>query len=227
MRGGSILTGWTVDSVGYLVANFAFLGALLVLYRLISLDYGDSATGAAGDLGAGPLPDGALLLRRLHGVALPVPLGGRALSLAARPDLVRRIGRCRGGAEPLRRRLPHPAFPGAALGPPSPRLARLLAGHHPGLPARPRSGPLRRAAQPRAGELERLHRRAGAVEPLLGRAMGDAALRGLDLLHAGRRAGRHLLDMAANLCSAIRPGTPSPARAGAPTWPTATSWSWW
>ena len=42
MRGGSIVTGWTVDSVGYLVANFAFLGALLVLYRLISLDYGDS-----------------------------------------------------------------------------------------------------------------------------------------------------------------------------------------
>ena len=42
MRGGSTVTGWTVDSVGYLVANFAFLGALLVLYRLISLDYGDS-----------------------------------------------------------------------------------------------------------------------------------------------------------------------------------------
>jgi hypothetical protein len=40
MRGGSLLTGWTVDTVGYLVANVAFLGALLVLYRLISLDYG-------------------------------------------------------------------------------------------------------------------------------------------------------------------------------------------
>ncbi len=44
MRGGNILTGWTVDSVGYLVANLAFLGALLVMYRLIILDYGDVAT---------------------------------------------------------------------------------------------------------------------------------------------------------------------------------------
>jgi hypothetical protein len=43
MRGGSTLTGWTVDSVGYLIANFAFLAALLVMYRLISLDYGDPA----------------------------------------------------------------------------------------------------------------------------------------------------------------------------------------
>ena len=42
MRGGSILTGWTVDTVGYLVANLTFLGALLVLYRLISLDYGNT-----------------------------------------------------------------------------------------------------------------------------------------------------------------------------------------
>jgi hypothetical protein len=44
MRGGSIVTGWTVDSVGYLVANLAFLGALLVIYRLISLDYGNTDT---------------------------------------------------------------------------------------------------------------------------------------------------------------------------------------
>jgi hypothetical protein len=44
MRGGNIVTGWTVDSVGYLVANLAFLGALLVMYRLISLDYGDVET---------------------------------------------------------------------------------------------------------------------------------------------------------------------------------------
>ena len=43
MRGGSALTGWTVDAVGYLTANLAFLGALLVLYRLIVLDYGDVA----------------------------------------------------------------------------------------------------------------------------------------------------------------------------------------
>jgi hypothetical protein len=43
MRGGSELTGWTVDTVGYLVANVAFLGALLVLYRLILLDFGDDS----------------------------------------------------------------------------------------------------------------------------------------------------------------------------------------
>ena len=40
MRAGGLLTGWPVDVVGYLVANDAFLGALLVLYRWISLDYG-------------------------------------------------------------------------------------------------------------------------------------------------------------------------------------------
>jgi hypothetical protein len=40
MRGGSLLTGWTVDTVGYLVANLAFLGALIAIYRLIALDYG-------------------------------------------------------------------------------------------------------------------------------------------------------------------------------------------
>jgi hypothetical protein len=41
MHGGSLLTGWTVDTVGYLVSNLAFLGALLLLYRLITFDYGD------------------------------------------------------------------------------------------------------------------------------------------------------------------------------------------
>ncbi|MBA2597641.1 MAG: hypothetical protein H0V00_13545 [Chloroflexia bacterium] len=41
MRGGSIVTGWTPETVGYLLANLAFLGALLVLYRLILLDFGD------------------------------------------------------------------------------------------------------------------------------------------------------------------------------------------
>ncbi len=42
MRGGSEVTGWTVDSVGYIVANLAFLGALLLLYRLVLLDFGDA-----------------------------------------------------------------------------------------------------------------------------------------------------------------------------------------
>ena len=43
MRGGSLLTGWTVETVGYLVANLTFLGALLIIYRLVTLDYGDPA----------------------------------------------------------------------------------------------------------------------------------------------------------------------------------------
>jgi hypothetical protein len=43
MQAGSLLTGWTVESVGYLVANLSFLGALLVIYRLVTLDYGDPA----------------------------------------------------------------------------------------------------------------------------------------------------------------------------------------
>jgi hypothetical protein len=43
MQAGSLLTGWTVEPVGYLVANLSFLGALLVIYRLVTLDYGDPA----------------------------------------------------------------------------------------------------------------------------------------------------------------------------------------
>ncbi len=41
MHGGAALTGWQVETVGYLVANLAFLGALLLIYRLITFDYGD------------------------------------------------------------------------------------------------------------------------------------------------------------------------------------------
>lgn len=43
MHVGAMPTGWTLDSIGYIVANAAFLGALLVLYRLIALDYADPA----------------------------------------------------------------------------------------------------------------------------------------------------------------------------------------
>ena len=42
MHGGNLLTGWQVETVGYLLANLAFLGALLILYRLITYDYGDA-----------------------------------------------------------------------------------------------------------------------------------------------------------------------------------------
>lgn len=41
MRGGSALTGWTPETVGYLIANLTFLGALLIIYRLIMLDFGN------------------------------------------------------------------------------------------------------------------------------------------------------------------------------------------
>ncbi|MCC7023911.1 MAG: hypothetical protein IT338_13900 [Thermomicrobiales bacterium] len=45
MHAGSLATGWTVpvETIGYLVSNLAFLGALLIMYRLIALDYGDPA----------------------------------------------------------------------------------------------------------------------------------------------------------------------------------------
>jgi hypothetical protein len=43
MRGGSLLTGWTPETVGYLIANLTFLGALLVIYRLVTYDYGEPA----------------------------------------------------------------------------------------------------------------------------------------------------------------------------------------
>jgi hypothetical protein len=36
---GSRLTGWSVDTVGYLVSNLAFAGALVLLYRLVALDF--------------------------------------------------------------------------------------------------------------------------------------------------------------------------------------------
>jgi hypothetical protein len=43
MHGGVLVSGLTVDTIGYLFANVAFLGALLLLYRLIALDFGDPA----------------------------------------------------------------------------------------------------------------------------------------------------------------------------------------
>ena len=36
---GSRLTGWTVDTVGYLVGHLAFAVALVLLYRLVALDF--------------------------------------------------------------------------------------------------------------------------------------------------------------------------------------------
>ena len=36
---GGRLTGWTVDSVGYIVSHLAFAAALVLLYRLVALDF--------------------------------------------------------------------------------------------------------------------------------------------------------------------------------------------
>src|SRR3954451_14250480 len=49
-----------------------------------------SGAGAASHLGSGALSDGALLLCRLHGVALSTPVSWGALSLAARSSLAGR-----------------------------------------------------------------------------------------------------------------------------------------
>lgn len=39
MDWGSRLTGWSSESVGYVIANLCFFGALIVVYRLVSLDF--------------------------------------------------------------------------------------------------------------------------------------------------------------------------------------------
>lgn len=41
MDAGSRLTGWTPETVGYLVANASFAVALVLLYRLVRLDFSD------------------------------------------------------------------------------------------------------------------------------------------------------------------------------------------
>jgi hypothetical protein len=41
MELGSELTGWSVLTIGYLISNAAFLGALIVLYRLVSYDFNE------------------------------------------------------------------------------------------------------------------------------------------------------------------------------------------
>ena len=42
MDWGNQLTGWSVESIGYLISNVAFLGALIILYRLVTLDFNDA-----------------------------------------------------------------------------------------------------------------------------------------------------------------------------------------
>ena len=41
MKWGHQLTGWSEETIGYIVSNLAFLGALLILYRLVSLDFNE------------------------------------------------------------------------------------------------------------------------------------------------------------------------------------------
>lgn len=39
MQAGSALTGWSADIVGYLISNLAFAAALVLLYRLVAIDF--------------------------------------------------------------------------------------------------------------------------------------------------------------------------------------------
>src|SRR5690606_7958562 len=46
-RWGYVFTGWTAPVIGLIISNVAFVGALIVLYRLIRIDYGDRVAGRA------------------------------------------------------------------------------------------------------------------------------------------------------------------------------------
>ena len=39
MEQGVRITGWTAESVGYLISNLSFLGALIIVYRIVSIDF--------------------------------------------------------------------------------------------------------------------------------------------------------------------------------------------
>ena len=39
MEQGSRLTGWAAESVGYVISNLSFLGALIIVYRIVSIDF--------------------------------------------------------------------------------------------------------------------------------------------------------------------------------------------
>ena len=39
MGAGANVTGWSTDSVGYVISNLAFAGALVLLYRLVAIDF--------------------------------------------------------------------------------------------------------------------------------------------------------------------------------------------
>lgn len=41
MRWGHQLTGWSEETIGYIVSNVAFLGALILLYRLVTMDFNE------------------------------------------------------------------------------------------------------------------------------------------------------------------------------------------
>ncbi len=39
MKWGHQLTGWSPETIGYIISNVAFLGALILLYRLVTVDF--------------------------------------------------------------------------------------------------------------------------------------------------------------------------------------------
>jgi hypothetical protein len=86
MHGGGVLTGLPVDVIGYLIANVAFLGALLILYRLIALDCGNPAI-AQGTLWALALFPTALFFSAVYTESLFLLLVVAALYLWRRDQL--------------------------------------------------------------------------------------------------------------------------------------------
>ncbi len=83
MRLGGDIFGVATETAGWLIANLGFLVALVVLYRIMLAGF-RPARGPPHDHRLGRLPDLALLLRRLHGVALPAPGRRGALFRPAR-----------------------------------------------------------------------------------------------------------------------------------------------
>lgn len=41
MRWGHQLTGWSPETIGYIISNLAFFGALILLYRLVTMDFNE------------------------------------------------------------------------------------------------------------------------------------------------------------------------------------------
>jgi len=84
MELGSDLTGWSVQTVGYLISNAAFLGALIILYRLVTLDFSEAV--ARGTLWALALFPTAFFFTAIYTEALFLFLAVSALFAARKGE---------------------------------------------------------------------------------------------------------------------------------------------